>query len=268
VLRGKVYAEVPRVNERNRYLQNKVQDLENQVQDLLTKTSSMPAANPAGPASNPSPVVATTSFSDMLKSSEDPALKSFNQNFPDVAGPIGKMFDDFGSQIFKKADERLAAVEKTSQDTKQDTYIRELNQSHSDWQTVCQGDPQWPIWLNTDNGYGITRMDALRKANATFNSRVVSKLLTDFKKETGLASAQPTNPGSDPRFRQVTPSSGPSGAQTGTPQNQGPEPVARSFITQFAMDVARGRYKGREAEANAIQAKIDAAVSVGKVLNK
>jgi hypothetical protein len=61
---------------------------------------------------------------------------------------------------------------------------------------------------------------------------------------------------------------GPTSAAFPAANNQGPEPVTRSFIMQFALDISRGKYKDREEEIRKIQAKIDAAVSAGKILDQ
>jgi hypothetical protein len=50
--------------------------------------------------------------------------------------------------------------------------------------------------------------------------------------------------------------------------NQEPEPITRSFIRQFATDITRGKYRDREAEMNAIQAKINRALIAGKILDQ
>jgi len=50
--------------------------------------------------------------------------------------------------------------------------------------------------------------------------------------------------------------------------NQGPEPITRSSIRQFVNDISRGKYREKESEMNAIQAKINRALIAGKILNK
>jgi hypothetical protein len=216
------------------------------------------------------PTVATVSFVDALKTSNDEAIKNFRENFPDVFTPIAKIFDDFGGQLLKRAEDRIAAIEKTSTETKQEAFVRALNEAHADWQTVCQTDPNWPVWLNRPDRYGRKNLDALKDAQARLDSAVVVNLLTDFKKEMGNAPApSPTPPATpNPAAAFVTPPSGPSqGVPVATPQNQ-VEPVARSFINQFYQDKTKGRYRGKEKEAEAIEAKINAALAAGKVTDQ
>jgi hypothetical protein len=46
------------------------------------------------------------------------------------------------------------------------------------------------------------------------------------------------------------------------------EAVSRSEINQFYSEKARGKYRGREKEADAIEAKIHAAMAAGMVVEK
>jgi hypothetical protein len=261
-LQGKYDAEVPRLTYRIQYLENQIADLSAQaVRAVDTKPATVTVTAPATPA----PSV----FSEALKSSENPAIKNFKENFPDVFGPLTQILDDFGNQITKKSDEKIASIEKTNADTKQEVFSKAIANAHPDWQIVCQGDPRWAIWLNKTDPYGLSKLMALRSASAKFDPQVVINLLSDFKKEMAVASAQPVIPAQDPRLSQVAPGSGPQGSGTVIGAgDKGPEPVARSFIQKFAQDVTTGKYRGKEAEMNAIQAKIDAAVSAGKILNK
>jgi len=261
VLQGKYDAEVPRQTYRIQYLENQIADLNAQIERVTASpVTSSTVTTPATPA--------TSVFSEALKSSNDEAIKNFRENFPDVFGPMSKILDDFGNQISKKAEDRIAAIEVNTAQSKQEVFSGAIVKEHPDWQTVCQGDPRWPVWLSKADSYGLSKLMALRTASAKYDSQVVINLLSDFKKETAAAPAQPLTPAQNPNARYVAPGSGPSGPGALSTPGAGPEPVARSFIMKFAQDVATGRYRGKEAEMNATQAKIDAAVSAGKVLNK
>jgi len=119
--------------------------------------------------------------SDSMKLSEDPAIKNFLRDFPDVAEPLGNILDDLARKQVRAIESRIAPLEKS---------------------------------------------------------------VSDFQKKLTLPDG----------LAQVT------GASV--------EAVPRSFIQKFAQDVATGKYRGREKEVEAIQAKIDAAVSAGKILNQ
>lgn len=262
VLQGKYDAEVPRLTYRIQYLENQIADLNGQIQSMAGLTAAHTAQ-----AVVPGPQTPSV-FSEALKSSNDEAIKNFRENFPDVFTPLSKILDDFGSQITKKADEKMASIEKNNADTRQEAFSMAIATAQPDWQTICQGDPRWPTWLAKTDAYGLSKLMALRTASAKYDSQVVINLLSDFKKEMAVPPAPNSNPAQNPNARLVSPGSGPSGPGAATPAHQGPEPVARSFILKFAQDVATGKYRGKEEAQKATQAKIDAAVAAGKILNK
>ena len=119
--------------------------------------------------------------SNSMKLSDDPKVKEFLRDFPDVAEPIGNILDDLARKQIRAIESRIAPLEQS---------------------------------------------------------------IKDFQNKTTL----PDGPAQVP------------GASL--------EAVPRSFIRKFSQDVATGKYRGREKEVEAIQAKIDAAVSAGKILNK
>jgi hypothetical protein len=261
VLQGKYDAEVPRLTYRMQYLENQIADLNAQIANTAIQPAMTAAViTPATPA--------TSVFSEALKSSNDEAIKNFRENFPDVFGPMSKILDDFGTQLTKKSDEKIASIEKINSNTKQETFSRTIADMHPDWETICQGDPRWPVWLSKTDTYGLSKLMALRTASAKFDHQVVINLLSDFKKEMAVPPAQVLTPAQNPNAQYVAPGSGPSGPGATINLGAGPESVARSFIQKFSQDVVTGKYRGKEAEQKVIQAKIDAAISAGKILNK
>ncbi len=269
VLQGKYDAEVPRLIYRTSYLENQIADLKGQIEAAKAAPALPAPPDPATTGSVP-PQSATNlvGFSEALKTSNDEAIKNFRENFPDVFAPIAKIFDDFGGQVLKRAEDRIAAIEKTSTETKQGAFVRALNEAHADWQTVCQADPNWPVWLNRPDRYGRKALDVLKDAQARLDAQVVVNLLTDFKKEMGPPPAPtPSTPASS-QAAFVTPPSGPSQGPAAATAPAQVEAVSRSEINQFYSEKARGKYRGREKEADAIEAKIHAAMAAGMVVEK
>jgi hypothetical protein len=173
--------------------------------------------------------------SEFLQNSNDETIKRFREDFPEVAGPLGKLMDEFGNQILNKADARADAVQEQLLEQK----VPDLK--------VCREHPEWSSWLQAKNRYGLSRQTGFDIAMATLNVQALSNLCADFEREKGI------NLG-------VT--------GLGNSGNPGPEgSVSRSFIRNFSIDVARGKYRGREEEAKKIQAQIDAAVAAGKIVN-
>jgi hypothetical protein len=136
-------------------------------------------------------------------------------------------------------------------------------------------DPNWSMWLGQKDRYSPKkRLDLLKEANQSLDAEAVTNLLDDFKADMARAGNPPASvplisvTPTPPAVPFVTPPSGPGSAPANLNAPGGPEPVARSFIQQFYQDKIRGRYKGQDAEVAKIQAKIDAAISSGRVLNK
>jgi len=262
VLQGKYDAEVPRYTYRISFLENQIEDLKKQID------RAEPVVDPAAPGAAPKTASEFTGFTDLLKTSDSEPMKKFRENFPDFIEPMGAILNEFGGRVLKQSEERIAAIEKSSTETKQSAFVRALNEAHPDWQTVCQTDPNWPMWLNKTDRYGRKPLDVLKDAQAKLNPEVVVNLLTDFKREipgNPPAPPAPSTPAPPDPAKFVTPPSGPSqGAPVVTPQGQ-VEPVSRSYINQFYQDKAKGRYRGKEKEAESIEAKINAALAAGKV---
>jgi len=181
-------------------------------------------------------------ISEALCNSEDQTIKRFRENFPDVWEPLLKILDEVGSRQVRAVESRLAPLEQASNQEHRVKFEAILNRNVPDWKQVY-ADPNWTAWLSKIDRYGMKRMDSFRSADARFDAQTIVNLIADFKREMG----------------------GPvQGINIGVPG----DPVARSFIHEFARDLSRGKYKGREKEAEAIQAKIDAATAAGKILNQ
>lgn len=184
-------------------------------------------------------------FSDKLLSSQDETIKDFRNNFPDVFGPICKILDEVGSQQVRAVESRLAPLERAATQEQRVKFEAILSRTVPDWRQVFQ-DPNWTAWLNKIDRYGMKRMDSFRAADKKFDAQAIVNLIADFRQEMGF----PGGPAQGPNI--------------GAPG----ENVSLSSIRQFARDVSRGKYKGREKEAEAIQSKIDAATASGNILNQ
>ena len=270
VLKGKYDAEVPRYAYRAQYLENQILDLNGQINALRSAT---PAASPAAaPPGSPAATPATTiSIADALK--ENPEFKGFKENFPDIADMVVKMMDTAATKINQDTAQRFAALEGNSVQDRQTKFTAALNAKHPGCQTMGQ-DPNWAMWLAQKDRYSPRkRLDLLKEANQAMDAEAVINLLDDFKADMIKAgnppASVPVTPASSipPAAPFVTPPSGPGSAPANL-NAQGPEAVTRSFINQFYQEKTRGRYKGREEEVAKIEAKINAAVAAGRVLNK
>lgn len=270
VLKGKYDAEVPRYAYRVQYLENQIADLQGQINALRSAPPASPGTTPPGVP--PTPPVATTTFiADSIKNDE--RFKPFRENFPDVFDMVLQVVDVAGTKLHQETAQKLTALESNSAQDRQVKFAAALNTKHPGWQTMGQ-DPNWAMWLSQKDRYSPRkRLDLLKEANQSLDYETVINLLDDFKADmakagnsSALSPSTPVTP-APPAVPFVTPPSGP-GSPPANLNPQGPETVTRSFINQFYQDKVRGKYKGREKEADAIEAKINAATQAGRILNK
>jgi hypothetical protein len=263
VLQGKYDAEVPRYAYRVQYLENQVADLNGQIIALRSAT-------PAAPTTPSAPL--TTFIADALKDS--PEFKAYKENFPDILDMVVKVVDTAATKLHQDTAQRFTALEGNSVQDRQGKFAAALGAKHPGWQMMGQ-DSGWAMWLGQKDRYSPRqRLDLLKEANQSLDAETVINLLDDFKADMAKAGTpfapHPSTPGTPtpPAVPFVTPPSGGGATPANLNANQGPETVTRSFINQFYQDKVRGQYKGREAEVIKIQAKIDAAVSAGRVIDK
>jgi len=271
VLQGKYDAEVPRYAYRVQYLENQIADLNGQINVLRSATPVSPATPTLGSPATP-PVATTTFIADAMK--DNPDFQKFKENFPDITDMVIKVVDTAATKLHQETAKKLTALEGNSVQDRQVKFNAALDAKHPSWQMMGQ-DHNWAMWLGQKDRYSSKkRLDLLKEANQSLDADAVINLLDDFKADMlklGISIASnPSTPATPavPAVPFVTPASGPGSTPTNLNPNQGPEAVTRSFIQQFYQDKVRGRYKGREEEVVKIQAKIDAAMSAGKILNK
>jgi hypothetical protein len=171
------------------------------------------------------------------------------------------MAEQFGGQV-TALDARLVAIEQEltgvttrTEESLEQQFIVTLTNLVSDWQTI-NVDPRWLKWLaEVDPIYGSNRQAALNQAREALDAQRVANVFNAFK------AAFPAKP-QDSLANQVAPSG------AATPPQTGPvaAPILSSkFVEKFYNEVAKGRYVGREAEANRIDAEINQAAREGRI---
>jgi hypothetical protein len=131
-----------------------------------------------------------------------------------------------------------------------------LDEQVSDWQQVNTAE-RWLRWLEQiDPVYGVPRQAALDAAFNRLDAKRVVAIFKQFKAETRSVAPSLES--------QVQPSSGGAAA---APTAPAPRPMLSSkFVTTFFNDVAKGRYRGREQEAQRLEAEIDLAAAEGRIV--
>lgn len=177
-----------------------------------------------------------------------------------VLGSMAVRFD----QTVSAFDARLTKVERNLDNTTQtvartaeETFFDRLSAAVPDWESVNASNA-FLTWLGeVDPVYGQPRQAGLDAAQAALNPERAAAVFNAFK----ATQAKPPVPKVDPLAKQVSPRSSASAAPTPTEQ-----PVlTQKQVTDFYADVARGRYRGREAQAHEIEQTINQALAEGRV---
>jgi hypothetical protein len=273
VLQGKYNAEVPRYAYRVAFLENQVESLTKELASLkLQLASPQPPAQPGASATPAAIPQASGKMSEVLKNSTDEKIKSFKDNFPDIFEAIGVVADQMLTTIRTESDTKMKAIEQVSAENAQTAFIETLNRDAPGWQQMCQTDPNWPVWLGVIENYtGKLRLELLKEASTRFDAKAILNMLRDFR------TAYPTQPvvapiaaNPNPPAPPVIPGAAsvgpPSAPSAGSPSVTPPEQITRKFVSDFYLDVAKGRYRGRDAERITIEAKINRANIEGRIV--
>ena len=147
-------------------------------------------------------------------------------------------------------------TEKTEAQSEHMFYAR-LAEQVSDWEQV-NTDPRFLAWLEeVDPIFGVARMVGLRRAYEARNAEQAIKVFKAFKQTLPPPPPKPES--------QVTPRSNSSGSAPAVAAPAAPVRVTNQEINQFYLDVAKGKYVGREQLEAEIKQRIDIAVANGLV---
>jgi hypothetical protein len=227
--------------------------LEQQNQELAAQLNALKAA----PAPSPSP---------------DPKYaETFGQDLVDmVRGVAEEMFGSAAKQI----DARMAVIEQkltgTTQavaQTAEEVFLARLKEEVPDYLEV-NANQDFLAWLaEADEVYGVPRQSALTAAAEALDVQRVAKVFKAFK-ATITPPRAPAVPLTSARNsaseleRQIAPSTV---ASAPVPTSQ-PTVFRSSDVTAFYNDFRLGKYRGREQEAAAIEARINAALAEGRIV--
>ena len=146
-------------------------------------------------------------------------------------------------------------------DNVEDNFYTQLNTLSPNWAAINKLD-EFEAWLMEPEGLsGISRRNFLTNAYDDKDAVTAARYFNSFAAN---ATSPPTlNP--DVLEEIIPPNSGGGGGPPNTPQGT---IYSTESITKFFKDVGLGRFKGREAEAQAIENDIFAAQSDGRIIRK
>ncbi len=260
-LKGKYDAEVPRLSQRNRELEQEVQRLNTKVQALESQTQG--AGTEGSDETREEQVLNPDDFADygeefqaLVKKLN--SLESENRNLKEQLGTVNQT---------------VGSVREHQQTEAEQKFWSDINSAVPQWERIHE-DPAFQEWLRESDPFaGRTRDEALREAASNLESQRAIAILNAFVEGTE-AGAKHKNPGSDqdsgqsrskkkPEPRNVQPSK--SRAETPPDSSEGKKTWTPQDIKDFYDKVRAGKFKGREEEKNKIENDIFQAQKEGRI---
>lgn len=155
-------------------------------------------------------------------------------------------------------EQKVGVVQSQAAATTKKSFLQELASMVPDFKEI-NADQRWLVWLGAvDDVYGVPRQAALDDAQAKGDVVRVANVFKAFR------ASLPVAPEPDVGLaQQVQPSSvgNPPAPRVPTKQT-----ITQKAITDFYNDVSRGKYSGRQAEADALEMQINLAVAENRVV--
>ena len=181
-LEGKYRAEVPRMAETIRNLENIVKDLT----DKVTKSQEVKSDK-----------------KDEVRDADEAWLE---KEYPDFYRTLNKIITKRTSGA-DKMDEKLSRLESMTTKTAEQIFYENLEKKVPDWQTVNY-DPEFKTWLQEEDGYtGMPKAQLLNVAYSNLNAKAVAKFFLDYEATKKVSSVTDGTKKVDTLDKHVTPSS-------------------------------------------------------------
>lgn len=249
-LQGMFNAEVPR-------LQAQVKALVGQVAELQAKPQTPP----------PAPTASSITDKDVEAFGGD-LLDVMKRQAADIVAQAEAKWSAERDALLGKISELSAtstSVREAQQASSQQQYFSALGAAVPDYEAT-NVDPAFLSWLGeVDPLSGLIRQEYLNNAFATLDVARTIALFTAWKPQAPAPATPPAKTEAQKRLERQT---APSGSKASTPPPSGDVSTrvwTGAEIDQFYTEVRQGLYRGKEAEASAIEAQIDAAAASGRV---
>jgi hypothetical protein len=258
----------PTYAQRWRSLQGVINSRDQRISNLEQLVATMQAAPPAREIKAPEATKLVTDKDESEYGSDmvDFARRVTREEMTPVMQALAQM-----QQQLQQLNGLAPAVQQVAtkqQATSEEQFFGRLSQHVPDWAAV-NDDTRFHAWLlDMDSMTGITRQTYLMDAQRNLDLQRVVSIFNAWKREAGVPSAnseqQPArNQSASQLEKQVAP--GRANAATVAPQAKAEKVYARADITKFFEDKRNGKYKGREAEANATERDIFKAQGEGRI---
>lgn len=232
-------------------MQTEIPALRNTIKSMETEIQTLKSHKP--PQETPKPTVDPKDVEAFGAEMIEMVQRYAERTFASIAAQVDEKLNAMESRM-ASLEQGVSAVSTSTAVTQESQFFAALDRLVPQWETV-NTDPRWLSWLaEVDPIYGQSRQTALDYARTNFDAQRTANIFNSF-----IASITPPSLAS-----LVAPTTTAAPAPTMTP---GPQ---RRIYTQreyqvFYNDLAKGRYRGREAEAHAIEAELNLAQSENRI---
>jgi hypothetical protein len=256
-LQGMYNAEVPRLHQQNRELNQRVQ----QMEQLLASLSAQSAASAATPSV--AERLVTDKDVEDYGESLDVMRKVSREEMSAVAQRIAQLEQTI-QQLNSQVVPQVQTIAQRQQVSAEQQFWADLALSVPNFREINSSDGFQSWLLEADPLTGITRQTYLEDAQRNLDSRRVTNFFRAWLETTGQAAvAQPTGRASSELEKQVSPGRT---RATGAPQSSTAKTYTPQDIQKFFNDVRMGKYKGREPERSRIERDIFAAQRENRIV--
>lgn len=245
-LQGLFNAEVPKLQNENKTLKSQLTELQQAVDQL--KQGAVKETPSQSAAVDPRDVDAFgADLVGMVQRVVQASLAS-------VGAKVDATVVSFEKRL-AAAEQALRGTSETVAVTAEEMFFNRLSAAVPDWESV-NADQRFLDWLGeVDPLMGQPRQAALDAAQKTLNAQRAVAVFQAFK------ATLPQTQKANPLDKQIAPK--PSAPVA--PTQQAPQVVEQSYITNFYSEMAKGKWRGREAEAKGIEDQINRAIAEGRV---
>jgi hypothetical protein len=203
------------------------------------------------PSVDPLAGVFTQEDTDTLGEATVEAMRKATLKATEVAtGPLKQQLE---YERAKRSEQDRALMEQSKQEA-YNIFLSRVSTAVPIWEAFNY-DPYLAKFMEDPDYDGTPRKNYFHSAEAQGNSALIIRYMKEFEASTKVKS--------DALASKVAPV-GDLGSSQAPQQKAAGEQISRAYIDKFYDDVTRGRYRGRQKEADAIEAAIDKAVMEGR----
>lgn len=260
-LQGMYNAEVPRLHQQNRDMQNRLQSME---QLIASMSSTQQAASIPAPVTEP---LVSEKEVEEYGESIDVMRKVSREELVPMAQRLAKI-ESMLQQLQTNVVPQVQAVAHRQQMTTEQKFWSDLATAVPNWRDINDNDTFQAWLLDADPLTGITRQTYLEDAQRSLDAPRVSNFFRAWLETTGQAvgqSAGNTNTAASELEKQVTPGRSRGAGSPSSSANSG-KMYSPQDIQKFFNDVRAGKYKGREQDRARIERDIFSAQRENRII--